>query len=260
MKALCAIFIVLLSSCGTEGDIPLGVEQAGLTGLWRGIYSEKSLDRTKSYEVDLHFKSQGEFVLRHLTMGNSASGTFTEDAGDKSVLMSVRTSSISAFKLTASTYEFKYEINKDGRMEMDSQEARYLLVKQGDSSSPELALDGQWYCPSEEEGFRRFYVESGSYWMTYTAKTGVSFFLRGEVVYETQVSSKDEQKARLTILEVHPYQEITEMTAYLLLDPKTGLKVLELVTLGNTDFTPKDLQSVQCSRVEPVGSAEKGAI
>ena len=240
------LFLVLTVSCGGEELIPLGSSGAGLVGFWRGSYTVLSNNGvSKSFEVDINFKKDGAFTLRHLSVGNSASGTYTEVAKKKQVVMSIRESSIAAFKLQSqSSKEYDYALDDD-TLELTSPEVTYKLTRRA-SPLESLAMDGQWYCPSETQGFRRFFVQGNSFWMTLTENTGISYFMRGKVTYETASLGQSAQKAVFELEEVRPHKDFPSMTAYLLKDAKTSESLIELVSLKDASFKENDFSSVEC--------------
>jgi hypothetical protein len=243
---------ICIMGCGADGDIPINSDTPLFEGIWRGTYSVSTEGGIDSYEVDLQFKNRGEFVLRHLTVGNVATGTYTENVGEKTLLMSVRNSKITAFQLLANTYEYTYKMLSDDQMELSSNSTRYLLNKQSSVQKETLPFDGQWYCPSENEGFKRLYIESGRFWMTHTEPEGVSYFLEGEVSFEASQSNRSEQVARFENIEVHPMKAIGEVKGFLSFDAQTSKFVLELVSEEKESTKIKSFSTARCQKIDTV--------
>lgn len=241
---------ICMLGCGAEGDIPLNSDAPIFDGIWRGTYSVANQGDIDSYEVDLQFKNRSEFVLRHLTVGNVATGTYTEKEGEKTLLMSVRNSKITAFQLLANTYEYAYKMLSDDQMELSSSSARYLLKKQSSVEKESLPLDGQWYCPSENEGFKRLYIENGHFWMTHTEPEGVSYFLAGEVSFEASQNSRSEQVAIFENIEVHPMKPMGEVKGFLSFNTQTSKFVLELVSEEKDSTKIKSFSTVRCQKID----------
>ena len=238
------------NGCGEHAVLPIPAGEDSLAGLWRGIYSIEANGGSRSFEVDLQFDVEGRFTLRHLSKGNTANGTYSEQKTAQNLLINIEENHIAAFSLTASTYKFSYLMLR-GKLNLYSDNSRYQLIRQLDDQSVEAGFDGQWSCSHEDEGFWRFLIHGNSLLMTYTADSGISHWVEGNVVYDVAGSGENERRAEIQLVQSTPPLSITSMMAIMTTDPKTGLQTLALVKPQEGDQLEVVRDWIPCEKIEP---------
>ena len=247
--------IVLGFGCGRAGSNLSPDAESGLVGLWKGTYTDSlGLAAQRTYEVDLDLKKGGEFVLRHLALGNGASGSYSQLSDKKRILLNIRDSHIKAFRLDGSMYEFDYVKNGD-RLELTSEKSSYLLSRQEVYTS--TALDGQWYCSDEQVGFWRYHIQNNIFKMTHTNEDGVTYFLAGTILYQ-QAKEKNRIIAELAIEEALPFTSIPGLIIEVnkLGRGQKAQPMKSYLRVKSAEPQLEEVEPIECNKVDSVSNPD----